>query len=92
MDRELSNGEFVGCLKCAGILKVVAISKNLKGFRDDKGLKHQVRHWCPSLHTVFFSIGELMITLEVVVNNFLLLVFGDEDPFHTSLSDENLEM
>ena len=92
MDRELFDGEFVGCLEHVGILKVVAISKNLKGFRDGKGLKHQVRHWCPSLHTFFFSIGKLMITLEVVVNNFLLPMFGDEDPFHTSLSDENLEM
>ena len=42
-DRELSDKEFVGCLDHAGILKAVAISRNLRGFRDAKGLKHLVR-------------------------------------------------
>ena len=42
-DRELSDKEFVGCLDRAGILKAVAISRNLRGFRDAKGLKHLVR-------------------------------------------------
>ena len=68
------------------------ISKNLEGFRDTKGLKHLVRCWCPFFHTFFFSIGELTITLKDVVNNFLLLVFGDENPFHISLSKEDLEV
>jgi len=79
VDRELSNGEFISCLECVGILKSVAIFRNLKGFRDAKGLRHLVCRWCPSLHTFFFSIGELTITLEDVVSNFLLLVFGDEN-------------
>ena len=79
VDRELSDGEFVSCLECAGILKSVAIFRNLKGFRDAKSLRHLVRCWCPSLHTFFFSVGELTITLEDVVSNFLLLVFGDEN-------------
>ena len=82
--------EFVGCLKRAGILKTVAIFRNLEGFRDAKGLRHLVHRWCPSLHTFFFSIGELMITLEDVVNNFLLPVFGDESPFDINLSKEDL--
>ena len=82
--------EFVGRLECAGILKAVAISRNLEGFRDAKGLRHLVRHWCHSLHTFFFSVGELTITLEDVVNNFLLPVFGDERPFDISLSEEDL--
>ena len=90
MDKELSNEEFVGCLERSGILKAVAISRNLKGFRDAKGLRHLVRRWCPSLHTFFFSVGELTITLEDVVNNFLLPVFGDENPFDISLSEEDL--
>ena len=85
VDRELSNEEFVGYLRHAGILKAMAISRNLEGFRNAKGLKHLVRRWCPSLHTFFFFIGELTITLEDVVNNFLLPVFGDEDPFDISL-------
>ena len=40
----------------------------------------------------FFSVGELTITLEDVVNNFLLPVFGDENPFNISLSKEDLEV
>ena len=92
MDRELSDGKFVGCLEHAGILKAVAISRNLEGLRDAKGLRNLVGHWCPSLHTFFFFVGELTITLEVVVNNFLLLVFRDENPFDISLSNEDLEV
>ena len=90
MDKKLSDGEFVGCQEHAGILKAVAISWNLEGFRDAKGLRHLVCRWCPSLHTFFFSIGELMITLEDMVNNLLLPVFGDESSFDISLSDEDL--
>ena len=75
VDKELSDEEFVGRLERPGILKAVAISKNLEGFRDAKGLRHLVRHWCPSLHTFFFSVGELTITLEDVVNNFLLSIW-----------------
>ena len=92
VDRELSDGKFVGCLERAGIMKAMAISKNLEGLRDAKGLRNLVGHWCPSLHTFFFSVGELTITLEVVVNNFLLLVFKDENPFDISLSNEDLEV
>ena len=90
VDRELSDKEFVSCLERVGILKAVVISRNLEGFRDAKGLRHLVRHWCPSLHTFLFSVGELTITLEDVVNNFLLPVFGDENPFDINLSEEDL--
>ena len=92
MDRELSDGEFVSCLEHAGILKSVAISRNLEDFKDAKGLRHLVSHWCLSLHTFFFFVGELNITLEDVVNNLLLPVFGDENPFDISLSSEDLEV
>ena len=81
----------MGCLEHVGFLKAMAISRNLEGFRDTKGLRHLVRHWCPSLHTFFFFVGELTITLEDVVNN-LLPVFGDESPFDISLSDEDLKV
>ena len=92
MDRELSDGEFVSYLERAGILKLVAISRNLEGFRDAKGLRHLVRRWCPSLHTFFFSVSEITISLKDVVNNFLLLVFGEENPFNISLASEDLEV
>ena len=74
----------------AGILKLVVISRNLEGFRDAKGLMHLVCRWSPSLHMFFFSMGELTITLEGVVNNFLLPVIGDESPFDIQLFAEDL--
>ena len=92
MDREVPDEEFVGRLEHAEILKAVAISRNLEGFRDAKGLKHLVCRWCHSLHTFFFSVRELTITLEDVINNFLLPVFGDENPFDISLFDEDLKV
>ena len=92
MDREFFDGEFVSFLECAGILKSVAISRNLGGFRDAKGLRYLVRSWCLSLHTFLFSVGELIIILEDVVNNFLLPVFSEENPFDINLSSEDLEV
>ena len=92
MDKEFSDGEFFSCLECPGILKSVAISRNLEGFKDAKGLRHLVRRWCPFLHTCFFFMGVLIITLEDVINNFLLPVFGDENPFEINLSSEDLEI
>ena len=70
VDKELSNEEFVGHLERADILKAVVISRNLKGFRDAKGLRHLVRRWCLALHTFLFSFGELTVTLEDVVKQF----------------------
>ena len=92
MDKELSDEEFVGRLECAGILKAMAISRNLEGFKDAKGLRHLVRRWCPALHTFLFSFGKLTTTLEDVVNNFLLPMLGDENPFDINLSDEDLKV
>ena len=92
VNRELSDKEFVGCLDRADILKAMAISRNLKGFRDAKGLRHLVNRWCPSLHTFFSFVVELTITLEDVVNNLLLPVLGDESPFDINLFDEDLQI
>ena len=92
MDKELSDEDFVGRLECADILKAVVISRNLEGFRDAKGLRHLVRRWCPALHTFLFSVGELTVILEDVVNNFLLPVLRDENPFNINLSDEDLKV
>lgn len=103
MDKELSDGEFISCLERAEIFKSMAISRSLVGFRDAKGLRHLVRRWSPSLHTFFYSIGELFflisysigeltIILEDVFNNLLLPVFGDENPFDIQLSSEDLKV
>ena len=90
MDKELSDADFVGCLERAGILKSVVMTKNLEGFCDVKGLRHLVRRWSPSFHTFFFSVGELIVTLEDVENTFLLPMFGNKSPFNIQLSVEDL--
>jgi len=41
---------------------------------------------------IFFFVGELTITLEDMVNNLLLPIFGDENPFDISLSSKDLEV
>ena len=86
VDKELSDADFVGYLECAGILKSITMTRNLEGFRDVKGLKHLVRRWSPSFHTFFFSVGERIVTLEAMVNTFLLLMFGNESPFNIQFS------
>ena len=51
--------------------------------------------WCATSvlpSTFFFSVGELTIILEDVVNNLFLPVFGDENPFDISLSSKDLEV
>lgn len=90
MDKELSNVDFVGCLECVGVLKSVVMTKNLECFRDFKGLRHLAWGWYPSLHTFFFSIGELNVTLKDVMYTFLLPMFGDKSPFNIQLSIEDL--
>ena len=82
MDKELSDADFVGCLERANILKLVAMTRNIEGFCDVNGLRHLVQRWFPFLHTFFFSVGELPVTLEDVVNTFLLLMFGNKSPLN----------
>lgn len=74
----------------ASILKLVAMTRNLEGFHNVKGFRHLFRHWSPSLHMFFFFVDELTITLEDMVNTFLLPMFGDESPFSILLSEEDL--
>lgn len=90
MDKELSNADFVGCSECASVLKSVAMTRNLECFCDVKGLRHLAQGWSPFLHTFFFSVGELIVTLEDMVNTFLLPMFGDKSPFNIQLSAEDL--
>ena len=82
VDEEFSNVAFVGCLDSAGVLKLVAILRNLDGYMDIKRPRHLVHRWSPSFNTFFFFVGELTITLEVVVNSLMLPVFGDESSFN----------
>ena len=77
-------------MESAGVYKLITMMRNLEGFRDVKGLKHLVRHWSPSLYTFFFSVGELTVILEDVVNTFLPPMFGDESPFNIQLSTKDL--
>ena len=90
MDKKLSNVDFVRCLECAGVLKSIAMTRNLDSFRDVKGLRHLARGWSPSLHTFFFSVDELIVTLEDMVNTFLFPIFGDKSPFNIQLFAEDL--
>ena len=62
VDKELSDGDFISCLERTGILKSIAISRNLEDFKDAKGLKHLVLRWYFFLHAFFFIVGELTIT------------------------------
>ena len=77
-------------MESASVYKSITMMRNLEGFRDVKGLKHLVRHWSPSLYTFFFSVGELTVILEDVVNTFLPPMFGDESPFNIQLSTKDL--
>ena len=62
VDRELSNGEFVSCLEHVGILRSVAISKNLEGFRDAKGLRHLCAAGVlPSTHSSSLLVSSLSL-------------------------------
>lgn len=49
VDQELSDASFVSCLDRARVLKSVAMSRNLDGYRDAKGLRHLVYRWSPPL-------------------------------------------
>ena len=89
VDKELADNDFFGCLVHASILKSVARTRNLEGFLNFKGFRHLVPHWSPSLHTFFFFVDELIITLEDMVNTSLLM-FGDERPLNIQLSTEDL--
>ena len=51
-------------------------------------LRHLVRQWCTTIHTFFFSCGELTMTLEDVANQLLLPILGDADLAALELSPE----
>jgi hypothetical protein len=61
-------------------------------FWDTEALQQLVRRWCPSTHTFFFAHGELTVTLEDVVNHWLLSILGDQDPAEVEVSLEELRI
>ena len=77
VDNELSYAGFMGLLQQAGVLKAIVSSRWLSNFRDLYNLRHLVRWWCTTTHTLFFSYGELTVTVEDVANQLLLPILGD---------------
>ncbi|GKV15405.1 hypothetical protein SLEP1_g26198 [Rubroshorea leprosula] len=47
-----------------------------------------VAWWCTSTHTFILAFGEVIVTLEDVANLMLLLIVGEEDPRHITLTPE----
>ena len=86
MDKELSNTGFMGLLQRAGVLKAIVSSRCLSNYRDLFNLCHLVRRWCTTTHTFFFSCGEIIMTLEDMVNQLLLPILSDADPGALELS------
>ena len=70
----------MGLLQQAGVLKAIVSSHWLSNFQDLYNLRHLVRWWCTTTHTLFFSCDKLTVTLEDVANQLLLLILGDADP------------
>ena len=67
----------MGLLQQAGVLKAIISSSRLSNFRDLYNLRHLVRWWCTTTHTLFFSCGELTVTLKDVANQLLLPILSD---------------
>jgi hypothetical protein len=57
-------------------------------FRDTESLRELLRRWCPSMHTFFFSWGELTPTLENVANHWILPILGEHSLSNIKLSAE----
>ena len=77
VDNELSYAGFMGLLQQAGVLKAIISSSRLSNFRDLYNLRHLVRWWCTTTHTLFFSCGELTVTLKDMANQLLLPILSD---------------
>jgi hypothetical protein len=92
IDRELADGEFCDRLGQAGVLHSILILRSSNMFWDTEALQQLVRRWCPSTHTFFFAHGELTVTLEDVVNHWLLSILGDQDPAEVEVSLEELRI
>ena len=67
------------------MLKAIISSHCLFNYRDLFDLRHLVRRLCSATHTIFLSCGEITMTLEDVVNQLLLPIFGDTDSSNIEL-------
>ena len=56
------------------------VHPSFPNFQDLYNLRHLVRQWYATIHTFFFSCGELTVTLEDVANQLLLPILDDVDP------------
>ena len=88
MDNELSDTGFMGLLQWVGVLKAIISSRCLSNFQDLFNLHHLVRWWCTTIHTFFFSCGEVIVPLKDIANQLLLPILGDVDLATLELSPE----
>jgi hypothetical protein len=86
VDREILDPDFWDRLVDAGIHWSILISRSCNMFRDTESLCELLRRWCPSMHTFFFSWGELTPTLEDVANHWMLPILGEYSLSNIKLS------
>uniref|UniRef100_A0A2N9EQD5 Aminotransferase-like plant mobile domain-containing protein n=1 Tax=Fagus sylvatica TaxID=28930 RepID=A0A2N9EQD5_FAGSY len=92
VDREILNPDFWDRLVDAGVHWSILISRSCNMFRDTESLRELLRRWCPSMHTFFFSWGELTPTLEDVANHWMLPILGEHSFSDIKLSAEEEEV
>ena len=61
-------------------------------FRDTEPLHEVLRRWCPTIHTFFFTWGELTLILEDIANHWMLPILGEFSPSDIKLSIEEEEI
>ena len=57
-------------------------------FRDTESLHELLRRWCLATYTFFFAWWELTLTLEDIVNHWMLRILGEFSPSGIKLSTE----
>jgi hypothetical protein len=91
VDREILDSDFWDNLVDAEVHWSILISRSCNMFRDTKALRELLRRWCPSMHTFFFSWGELTPTLEDVANHWMLPILGEHSFSNIKLSEAEKE-
>ena len=86
VDLEILDFGFWNNLRKAGIHWTIMISRSCNMFRDTMPLREVLRRWCPSTHNFFFAWGELTVTLEDIVNHWMLAILGEHSFFGIELS------
>jgi hypothetical protein len=77
VDLAILDSEFWDSLRKADVHWSVLISRSCNMFRDTEPLREVLRRWCPATHTFFFAWGELTLTLEDIVNHWMLPILGE---------------